>query len=171
MRLLLSLCSRTEEAPEALIVVDPRIGTIEPVALPDRGMGAFGIGVAGETVYCVIDHGRPAPDEAERSEIVVLDPETFAVRSRYVFRVARDVHSIAAGDGCLYAASTGTDELVELRLHHEGWISEERVAWRPEASGERTDQHHLNAVAVVDGKLFVCGFGRRPSEGSEWKHG
>lgn len=171
MRLLVSLCSRTQEAPEVLVLCDPTSGTVRPVALPEpAAQGVFGLSRASSIVYGIIDLGRPEPDEPERSKLYGLSAETLAVRWQYSFKVARDVHSIEVGDDALYAISTGTDELVKLGLNEEGSIVTETVYWRPDDANERTDGHHLNGIARIGGRLVVSGFGRRPRGSTEWKH-
>lgn len=168
MRLLVSLYSSTEEAPEALVLVTPASRAVEPVPLPGAGLGASGLCVVGDTVYCVADRGRAAPDEAERSELFALDRETLAVRWRYEFEIGRDVHSIAADGDRLYAVSTGTDELLVLRVGPAEVMAED-VVWRPDQAAHRTDLHHLNAVARVGERLLIAGLGPKPAFSSEWR--
>ena len=38
----------------------------------------------------------------------------------------------------------------------------EQVVWKPDPEAKRADLHHLNDVAVIDGRLLVSGFGPRP---------
>jgi hypothetical protein len=161
MRLLVSMCSRTEQAPECLIACDPDRQLIEPLAVPDPAFGAFGLCLTPSTLYSVFDLGRPTNEEPERSELRAIDPATFRVRWRYAFKLGRDVHSILADGEAMYAVSTGTDELLRLGLDADGGVSSEEIVWRPD-SGERADRHHLNDVAVVGGQLLVSGFGPRP---------
>jgi len=77
-----------------------------------------------------------------------------------MFRVAADVHSIAFHGGALFAVSTGTDEIVAVTLDGPRMVAED-VIWRPEPDAPRTDSHHLNALAVSDDEILVCGFGKR----------
>jgi hypothetical protein len=168
VRLLVSLCNRTEEAPECLLVVDPDRPVVEPVPIEGAAHGVFGLAVTSTTIYAVFDLGRSTPDEPERSELRALDPSTLAVRWARPFEIGRDVHSIAVHGGGLVAVSTGTDELLRLDLDAEGAVVGEHVIWRPEGTRGRTDQHHLNAVAVVDEEVLVAGFGA-PSATGEWR--
>ncbi len=164
MRLLVSLYSRTQEWAEALVLVDPSARAVRPVPIPDPAYGAAGLCLGEDTVYCVVDRGRPAPDEPELSDLYALDVDTLGVRWRHRFRVARDVHSLAASAAGVYAVSTGTDEVVELRVDRQGVLAE-GVWWRAHPAGERSDRHHLNAIAPIDGRLLICGFGPRPPSG------
>jgi len=161
MRLLVSMCSRTEEAPDCLVACDPDRQFIEPLAVPDPAFGAFGLCLTPSTVYSVFDLGRPTSEEPERSELRAIDPATLRVRWRYAFKLGRDVHSIVADGATMYAVSTGTDELLRLGLDADGGVSSEGIVWRPD-SGGRGDRHHLNDVAVVGDQLLVSGFGPRP---------
>ena len=162
MRLLVSLCSRTAEAPGSLLVLDTAPLQIEAARIVDPAFGTFGLSVSRSTVYSVFDRGRPTPDQPERSELRALDHGSLHERWRYPFTVGRDVHSICADDSSLYAVSTGTDELLQLDLDGEGRVKTEEVVWKPDLEAERTDLHHLNDVAVIDGRLLISGFGRRP---------
>ena len=162
MRLLVSMCSRTDEAPECLVLCDPDRRLIQPIAVPNPAMGAFGLCLTPSTVYLDFDLGRPAEEEPERSELCALDAATLRVRWRYSFKLGRDVHSIVAGDGGMYAVSTGTDELLRLGLDADGRVTSEEIVWRADSDDERADRHHVNDVAVVGGQLLVSGFGPRP---------
>ncbi len=141
---------------------------VEPVPFEGAAHGVFGLAVTSTTIYAVFDLGRPVPDEPERSELRALDPITLAVRWARPFEIGRDVHSIAVQGHGLLAVSTGTDELLRLDLDTEGAVVGEHVIWRPEGTRGRTDQHHLNAVAVVDGEVLVAGFGA-PNATGEWR--
>jgi hypothetical protein len=156
------MCSRTDEAPECLVLCDPDRRHIQPIAVANPAFGAFGICLTPSTVYSVFDLGRPVEEEPERSELRALDPATLRVRWRYSFELGRDVHSIVAEGGGMYAVSTGTDELLRLGLDIEGRVTSEEIVWRAESDGERADRHHVNDVAVFGGRLLVSGFGPRP---------
>jgi hypothetical protein len=100
--------------------------------------------------------GRPT----DRNRLLVLDAETLGVIGRHLLELGRDVHSIAVADGTVFAVSTGTDEVLALRLHGDR-IVEERPFWRPDPRLPRADHHHLNGILAHAGELFVTGFGRR----------
>jgi hypothetical protein len=80
--------------------------------------------------------------------------------------LGRDVHSIVADAGGMYAVSTGTDELLRLSLDVDGRVVSEEIVWRAESDGERADRHHVNDVAVSGlsswSPVSVRGQGRRP---------
>jgi uncharacterized protein DUF4915 len=124
--------------------------------------GMSGLAAAGDRVYAV-QHaladpatGRPT----DRNALLVLDAESLAVVGRHVLELGRDVHSIAVADGAVFAVSTGTDEVLALRLRGDR-VVDERPFWRPDPSLPRADHHHLNAIMAGAGDLFVSGFGRR----------
>jgi hypothetical protein len=161
--LLVSLCSRTDEAPGSLLVLDTApLQIIEAARIVDPAFGTFGLSVSPSTVYSVFDRGRPTPDQPERSELRALDHGSLQDRWQYPFTVGRDVHSICADGRSLYAVSTGTDEVLRLDLDGEGRVKTEQVVWKPDPEAERADLHHLNDVAVIDGRLLISGFGPRP---------
>jgi len=162
VRLLVSLCSRTDEAPGSLLVLDTALFQIEVARIVDPAFGSFGLSVSPSAVYAVFDRGRPTPDQPEHSELRALDHDSLLEGWRHVFTLGRDIHSICADDRGLYAVSTGTDELLRLGLDGEGRVKTEQVVWKPDPEAERADLHHLNDVAVVDGRLLISGFGPRP---------
>ena len=169
MPLLVSLCSRTQVAPEALIAYEPSDQRVVPVSLPDPGHGVLGLCLRNGIVYCVVDRGRPTASEPELSELYALDADTLSIRWRYGFQIGRDVHSIASGDGGLYAVSTGTDELLFLELDGEGVIARETVYWQPDPEGGRQDLHHLNSVRSHSSSVIVSGLGKKPSPSAQWR--
>jgi hypothetical protein len=167
MDILVSLCNRDEDHPEALVAVDSITGTSLPVALAEPGLGAMGLCKTGEYVFVVVRLGREDDEGRELSGLYTLQRDTLAPVAHYEFETGRDVHSLYPLAGALYAVSTGTDELLRLELD-DGEVVAESVYWRPASAGPRRDEHHLNAVYFWDGALVVSGFGRRPPE-ADWK--
>jgi hypothetical protein len=166
MDLLVSLCNRDEEHPEAVVFVDTVAGTTLPVDLPEKGLGAMGLALLGPYLFVVVRLGRPA-GELERSRLYALAADSLTPLAEYDFELGRDVHSLYPLQGALYAVSTGTDELLRLTLDGPDVVAEE-VHWRPDSSAPRADVHHLNSLYFYDGALVVSGFGARP-EGADWK--
>lgn len=78
----------------------------------------------------------------------------------------RDVHSVCLNGDTLYVVSTGTDEVLSLRLKG-AEVTSRSVLWRPEPNLPLEDTHHLNSIAVWNGNVIVSGFGRR--SGSLWR--
>jgi hypothetical protein len=156
------------EAP-ALGLIDPDSLQFAHIDLPGHlpARGVTGLAAEGDRVYAVLydlldETGLPT----RRSALMVLDRASLRMLSQSRIRLGLDVHSIAVLDGTVYAVSTGTDEVLELRLTSDRVISE-RVYWRPDDSLGRGDHHHLNSIIARDGELIVSGFGRR-SDVERW---
>jgi hypothetical protein len=130
---------------------------VPPSKLSQRA-GIHGLAVSQRYVYAVLQKD-PAP-----SELLVLDRKDLRLLDRYVFR-AENVHSLCVSGEVLHVVSTGTDEVIELRMRGSEVISE-TVYWRPDSEGQRADIHHLNAICAWRGDLLVSGFGKKP--GQDW---
>lgn len=150
------------EAP-ALGAIDPDSLEFARIDLPGHlpARGVTGLAAEGDRVYAVLydlldQTGLPT----RHSALMVLDRASLRVLSQSRIRLGLDVHSIALLDGTVYAVSTGTDEVLELRLEADRVVSE-RVFWRPDDSPDRCDHHHLNSIVARDGELVVSGFGRK----------
>jgi len=79
-------------------------------------------------------------------------------------RIVSDGHSLAAHEGCLYVVSTGTNEVVRLKLDVANSRVDEESFWK---LGEvRADEHHLNGITVVDGRHFLSMFGPDSADGA-----
>ena len=74
-----------------------------------------------------------------------------------------DHHSVLPVGDCLYAVSTGTDELLCYDVR-ENRLENCRVVWRASDAGR--DTHHINSVVEKDGEILVSAFG--PKEGALW---
>src|SRR5262249_16223223 len=81
-------------------------------------------------------------------------------------RRGSQLHSVAWQDGTLYVASTGTDEVLGLRVEG-GRVLSEEVVWRPPEATDRVDRHHVNSVAIHDGRLHAAGYWLKA--GSFWR--
>jgi hypothetical protein len=77
----------------------------------------------------------------------------------------RDVHSICLHGETLYVVSSGTDEVLSLRMRGLE-VAATSVLWRPQPDLPEKDTHHLNSIAIWNGDLIVSGFGRR--SGALW---
>src|SRR5207253_3546036 len=119
-----------------------------------------GLAACERYVYAVLQPDRARTPDALSSTLLVMERRDLTLRSAYAFRAGADVHSLCVKDGVLYAVSTGTDEVLELRLR-DGRVVAEAPFWRPEPDGPREDVHHLNAVACWSGGLVVTGFGKK----------
>lgn len=121
--------------------------------------GFTGLAVSEEHIFAV------AQLRSRASSLYVFARETLRLAGCYPLCLGQDVHSVALAPGTLFAVSTGTDEVLQLR--REGaTLSDEEVVWRPDPDVPRADTHHLNGLVYHDGQLVVSGFGRR--EGEMW---
>jgi uncharacterized protein DUF4915 len=97
--------------------------------------------------------------------ILVFDRARLTLLNHHPLPSAADVHSLWVTEQALYVVSTGTDEILGLRLDDADVVGE-RVCWRPDPAGPRLDLYHLNTVSGWRGELLVAGFGRKA--GSLW---
>ena len=98
--------------------------------------------------------------------LLVLDRTDLSLAGLHPLEGCRDVHSICLQDETLYVVSTGTDEVLSLRLRGPEVVAIS-VFWRPEPNLPAQDAHHLNSISVWNGDLIVSGFGRR--SGALWE--
>ena len=71
-----------------------------------------------------------------------------------------DVHSVCLNENTLYLVSSGTDEIVALKVQGAELVDAVPF-WRPVPSLPRQDTHHLNSITIWNGDLIVSGFGKR----------
>ncbi len=171
MKVLVSFCNRKNTDGPDLAVYDPDNLSHRFVKLPDEfrvASGVTGLASAGGYLYVVPQISLAAAADASIpfSVLLTFKLATFSLIHRYAFRCARDVHSICATTDTLYAASSGTDEVLRLQLRDGAVVSEE-VCWRPDATAPREDIHHLNSVLWSNGQLLVSGFGKKA--GQRWE--
>jgi hypothetical protein len=165
MHILVSFCNLRAPGVPALGLLDPVTGTFRVLELPRELAGCGGLtGLAAceRYVYAVEQPSGPARRDGRpgASALLTFDRRDLRLHSRYAFRSGGDVHSLCVRDGIAYAVSTGTDEVLELRLR-DGRVVSEVTFWGPEPGGRREDVHHLNAIHCRDGELIVAGFGKK----------
>ena len=163
---LVSLCNG---GVPVLGLVDPDTLAFERIDLLGHlpALGVTGLAAQGDRVYAVLHNLRDPLTWLGTSQgaLMVLDRATLRLISQYPMR-GHDVHSVAVLDDTVYAVSTGTDEVIALDMDGDE-VRSERVFWRPDNGLDRNDHHHLNAIAVHEGDLLVCGFGRK-ADGDRW---
>lgn len=168
MHLLVSFCNLMAPGTPSLGLFDPTTGELRVLEPPDelsRYGGVTGLAACPRHLYVVAQPraGASAGSESSECALLVLDRRDLSLQSLHPFRSGRDVHSLGLGDGVLYAVSTGTDEILELRLRGDRVVSE-TVFWRPEPDGPRTDVHHVNAIRRWHGDWIVAGFGKKSAQ-------
>ncbi|HEX5113208.1 MAG TPA: hypothetical protein VFV79_10190, partial [Saprospiraceae bacterium] len=94
--------------------------------------------------------------------LLIFDRNNFNLINQYVFEHVADVHSmlLSEDETSLLVVSTGTDELVEIKLEGAEVLSEKTI-WRPESHGELKDIHHLNSICYWHGDFLISGFGKK----------
>ncbi|HET8632153.1 MAG TPA: DUF4915 domain-containing protein [Thermomicrobiales bacterium] len=162
MHILVSFCNAWPVAGgmPKLGLLDTATSDFRVLELPDslaRWSGITGLALSEDFVYAVVQ------DKA--SHLAVFDRATLALRGLHSLPAMEDVHSLWLEDDALFAVSTGTDEVVRLRLRGAA-IDSSEVYWRPDPGAPREDIHHLNAILRAHGDLYVSGFGRKA--GKTW---
>jgi hypothetical protein len=168
VHILVSFCNLRAPGVPALGLLHPGTGAFRVLELPLELAGCSGItGLAACERYL---YAVAQPPEATRrdgqprpSALLIFDRQDLRLRSRYGFHSGSDVHSLVVRGGTVYAVSTGTDEVLELRLRDDHVVSE-ATCWRPEPGGPREDVHHLNGIRVRDGELIMVGFGKKSAQ-------
>lgn len=153
--LLVSFCNRTDATGRVLAAIDSGGEVRRWFDLAAHApASACGIAYSGDTLYC-------ACSDAGGSYIAVFDASA-TLRDYVSLSNVGDIHSICTDGTSLFAASTGTDEIVRLPLSNLSAPGE--VLWRASSLGR--DENHVNCVAFVQGRLLCGGFG--PKNGPAW---
>lgn len=121
----------------------------DPLALSATGMARTESSLY---VACIGEKG---------SSVIEIDMLARSEVRRFALPETHDVHSIIVSGDSLIVASTGTDEVLRYSLSNIG-IPE--PLWR--AGNERSDTHHLNALAVENGRFIGSAFGEKAD--SRW---
>jgi GT2 family glycosyltransferase len=129
-----------------------------------RCRGITGLALSERFIFAAVQAAEAESAEIHPSSaLAIFDRRELKLRNHYFFHPAADVHSLWVEDGILYAVSTGTDELVALRLRG-AEVASENCVWRPELDGPREDRHHLNAIGRWGSELLVCCFGKKATQ-------
>lgn len=95
------------------------------------------------------------------SQLLIFDKATMSLESKISLTAVSDIHSICLDQQSIIAASTGSDEVLRVRLDRPDLAE---VLWR--ASDRRRDTHHINSIAWVGDRLFCSAFG--PKQNEHW---
>ncbi len=120
----------------------------------DDVSSACGLAISGGSLYS-------ACNIADTSYLAIFDGKTLAISQFLPLDHVRDVHSIAIDGNAIYLVSTGTDEIVRAPLADP---NAGETVWR--ASSTLSDTHHLNSIALSNGRVLCTGFG--PKRGERW---
>ncbi len=98
---------------------------------------------------------------------VILDPGSdFEQVGAGNLPMGSDPHSVCVRDGDLYFALTGRDAVYRASFDKSRGEWDASSYWAFPGSSGDADEHHLNAIELIDGELCVSGFGR--AEGDSW---
>ena len=162
MRILVSFCNNYRPDTARLGILDTS-GHFERLSIwpfDDRCSTATGLALSDDHIFVSAVMGSTFGPQAL---LITLRRSDFHVQHVHAFQTGIDIHSIVWRAGEIHAVSTGTDEVVRLRVPH-GSVLDETVVWRPDPSATRADHHHLNGLAVAGSHLIVSGFGRKAGE-------
>jgi hypothetical protein len=163
MDILLSFCNVTIPGRPALGLLDLDTSRFRVLQLPaelPQPVSVTGLSASPHYLYAALQRPRSAP-----SELAVFDRCRLSLVNHYRCRSAVDVHSLWVSGETLYAASSGTDEVLALRMRGPH-VQEEAVFWRPDPRGTRIDTYHVNGLCEWGGDLLVSGHGRKT--GARW---
>jgi hypothetical protein len=163
-QLVVSVCNRRAPGSPGLLLLDLEMKSPRVPRLPDTLLandGLTGLAASDRHLFVVAQHrfarrGVSLPS----SELFILDRRDLKLLNRYPFQKAADVHSICFSRGDLYAVSTGTDEVIRLRLRDDN-VCDEAGFWQLDGDEPRQDVHHLNSLVEYGGELLISGFGKK----------
>ena len=169
--ILISFCNVDSAAAPLLALYDAGAEQILPLCFPEdvpHIRGITGLAQCENYIYVATQHrkaiGHAAPTPREHF-LLIFDRKDFSLLTRYSFQLAFDIHSLCWRDGSLYVVSSGTDEVIQLRLKRHEVLSEEPfLRFAPQQP--RSDTHHLNGICVHQGTIVLSGFG--PRNGLNW---
>ncbi|MCA1597009.1 MAG: TIGR03032 family protein, partial [Chloroflexi bacterium] len=99
----------------------------------------------------------------EPAGLLVLDRKDLSLLNCHWLEGARDAHSLCLHNGSVFLVSTGTDEVIRLKMNGPE-VAAADVFWRPDPAAEKADLHHLNSICSWQGDLYVSGFGEKTGE-------
>jgi hypothetical protein len=169
--ILISFCNVESAAAPLLALYDASAGQMLPLCFPEDVpyiRGITGLAQCERYIYVATQHrkatGHAGPTPREHF-LLIFDRSDFALMTSYSFQIAHDIHSLCWLNGNLYVVSSGTDEVVEVRMKGHEVLSEEPfLRFAPHLP--RGDMHHLNGICVHDRTLVLSGFG--PRDGATW---
>jgi uncharacterized protein DUF4915 len=162
--ILVSFCNvKTRGAPR-LALFNPRSSRLIHVRLPGTLQHARGItGLAADEKYIYAATQRGEFGGEGGNFILMFARQSLSFVSSFRLRHAVDVHSMCLHRGRLLAVSTGTDEVIELKIR-DGAIESEHIYWRAWTGEKRSDNRHLNGICSTTEGVLVCGFGIRSDD-------
>ena len=166
--ILISFCNTLTGAP-ALVLFDiarARADVLRVPMLVSAHGGGTGIAITDTLVIVATQGTQPAVDKASDSArrgpsgLLIFRRTDLSLISHYTCSSVFDAHSLRVSQDGLDVVSTGTDEVVRLRLDGTRVVSEV-VLWRVEADAPRADHHHLNGMCEWGDDVVISGFGQK----------
>jgi len=157
--LLITFCNQGgARRPFGMAAVEPDNGRFHWIGLGAgrKDTGATGFAFRDGLLFVAVQSAQP--------RLAAFDPATWRQVAARPFVSLRDPHSLAAGSGGLYAASTGDNAVYRLAVRDGALVGEELV-WRHPGTSPARDDVHVNSLTFADGKLLVSGFGPRDPAG------
>lgn len=122
--------------------------------------------MGGAEVWCIDRLGSRGVDVSSDMVVRSIKAESHLIATIYGEKTARvvvsekasNVHDMRILNGKIYAASTGTNEV--LQLNEDGSIAK---TW---SFGSGKDSWHINGLDIWDGKLVACAFGKFDGDGA-----
>jgi hypothetical protein len=102
------------------------------------------------------------------AKMAVLNLE-FDVVSQFVLPGIYDPHSFCFLGDSLICASTGTDELHEIKLDYQYNFVSSKIFWHHSGNKNQTDNHHVNSVVSQGDNIIITQFGKKIKGESSWK--
>jgi hypothetical protein len=162
--ILASFCNVTRQEAPKLALFNPTSGRSIPVSLPGTLQRIRGItGLTSDERYIYAATQRAEFGGEQGSFLLTFARKSFAFVSSFRFTHAVDVHSMCLRLGRLLVVSTGTDEVIELKIN-DGSVQSERVYWRARPGEKRSDNRHLNGICSTPEGVLLCGFGVRSDD-------
>ncbi len=172
MEILVSFCNlRSLPGRHALGLLNSNTMNFRMIKLPPeipKSIGMMGLAQSSRHVFVGLQVSGGTKSAFSPPGLLVFDRKDFTLVNHYVFKEVRDIHSLCLSqdEHNLYVVSTGTDEVIILKLNGAA-VLEERIFWRPEGQNYRQDINHINCIYEWEGDLVVSGFGEK-SEKEEW---
>ena len=159
--ILVSFCNIKHQGAPRLALFDPGSGRLTHVCLPDALHQARGItGLAADEKYIYVATQAAKFNGENGAFLLIFTHKKFSFVSSFRFRHAVDIHSMCVHHDRLLVVSSGTDEVIELKIDN-GTVASELVFWSARPGENRCDNRHLNAICSTPEGALLCGFGVR----------
>lgn len=171
MDILISFCN-TSEIPgfPNLGIFNTETQDIQIIDLPREipPTGITGLTVSSKYIFIGLQHSTGGIHAAlSPPGLLIFSKENFSLLTWYPMQLVSDIHSMILHDHetTLLIASTGTDEIIEVKLDDDKVISEK--VYMHLGTGTRMDNRHVNSICEWHNEIYVSAFGEK-EEGGDW---